>query len=209
MSGWAPVRGAALAWAVTGLVAVALSACSAEGGDGSAATVDVVAVGETAEGDATQDASDASADLESDEADSDDDSNDDSGAMPDPCALLSPAEIESAAGFAVGDGVADADRQSDTKVLCEWTSTGVDGFVAIAVAPGYPVPFGEGETVVGTTVAIDIPGASEAFRLVTYGSVAMRVDGDYIVVSSAGSPSSESSDVTLPLASLVASRYGG
>ena len=184
-------------------MAVALSACSADGGDDS--TVDTAVVGESTEGDATQAVLDASADSESDEADSDD--ADASGAMPDPCALLSPAEIETAAGFAVGDGAADADRQSDTKVLCEWTQMGGDGFVAIAVAPGYPVPFGEGETVVGTTVAIDIPGASEAYSLVTYGSVAMRVDGDYIVLSSAGSTTSESADVTFELATLVASRY--
>lgn len=203
MSARASVGGSALAWVVTGLMAVALSACSADGGDDS--TVDTAVVGESTEGDATQAVLDASSDSESDEADSDD--ADASGAMPDPCALLSPAEIETAAGFAVGDGAADADRQSDTKVLCEWTQTGGDGFVAIAVAPGYPVPFGEGETVVGTTVAIDIPGASEAYSLVTYGSVAMRVDGDYIVLSSAGSTTSKSADVTFELATLVASRY--
>lgn len=192
------------------MMAVVLSACSAENGDGGEAAVNGVAVGESTEGDAAQSASDASAEPESDEADTDAGADaDDSGAMPDPCALLSPPEIESAAGFVVGDGAADADRQPDTKVLCEWTQTGGEGFVAIAVAPGSRVPFGEGETVVGTTVAIDIPGASEAFRLVTYGSVAMRVDGDDIVVSSAGSTSSESADVTFALATLVASRYGG
>jgi len=190
---------AALGLVFAGVMALTLSACGGDGESAGESTGEIAIVGEPTGAAATQDTADASEESDSD----------DSSAMPDPCALLSPAEIESAAGFAVDGGVADADRQSDTKVLCEWTSTGGGGFVAIAVAPGYPVPFGEGETVVGTTVAIDIPGASEAFSIVSYGSVAMRVDGDYMVVSSAGSTSSESADVTVALATLVASRYGG
>ncbi len=199
MSARPTVPRSAMTLVFAGLMALALSACGEDGDTAAESAGEVAVVGEPTEAAATQDAADAS-----DESDSDD-----ASALPDPCALLTPAEIESAAGFAVDGGVADADRQSDTKVLCEWTQTGGGGFVAIAVAPGYPVPFGEGETVVGTTVAIDIGGASEAFSIVSYGSVAMRVDGDYMVVSSAGSTSSESADVTVALATLVASRYSG
>jgi len=195
----ASIPRAALSLVFAGVIALTLSACGEDGDSAAEPTGEIAVVGGHTEAVATEDTVDASDDSDSDDA----------SALPDPCALLSPAEIESAAGFAVDGGAADADRQSDTKVLCEWTSTGVEGFVAIAVAPGYPVPYGEGETVVGTTVAIDIPGASEAYSLVTYGSVGMRVDGDYIVVSSAGTANGESADVTIALATLVASRYTG
>lgn len=180
-------------------MALVVSACSAEGESGEGSTVEADAVDESTEADATPDSTDAPDDSDADA----------SVGLPDPCALLSPAEIELATGVPVGEGVADADRQTETKVLCKWTQTGDAGFVAIAVAPGSFVPYGEGETVVGTTVAIDIPGASEAYSVLDSGSVGMRVDGDYIVLAFVGASDLAGTDVTIALATLVASRYGG
>ena len=162
-------------------------------------TGEVAVVGEPTEAAATQDAVDPSDDSEADG----------SSGLPDACALLSSAEIESATGFPVDGGVADADRQTEYSALCEWTETGGQGFVAVAVAPGYPVPYEEGETALGKTDAIDIPGASEAFSVSDGLSVGMRVDGDYIALSFAGKTDGERADVTIALATLVASRYGG
>ena len=58
--------------------------------------------------------------------------------LPDACASLTPADIESATGMKVGDGLAEADRQTDFCALCEWIQVDGRSFVAVAIAPGYP-----------------------------------------------------------------------
>lgn len=190
---------AALVFLFAGVMSLALSACGGDDEGAVESTGEAAVASEPTEAAATQDTAEAS----------DDSDTDDSSGLPDACALLSPAEIESVTGFAVDGGVADADRQTEYSALCEWTQTGDRGFVAIAVAPGYPVPYEEGETALGKTVAIDIPGASEAFSVSDGLSVGMRVDGDYIALSFAGASDGERADVTIALATLVASRYSG
>lgn len=199
MTARAFVPRAALSLVFAGVMALTLSACGEDGDSAAEPTGEIAVVGDPAEALATGDAADASDDSDSDK----------SSGLPDACALLSPAEIESLTGFAVDGGAADADRQTEYSALCEWTQTGGQGFVAVAVAPGYPVPYEEGETALGKTVAIDLPGASEAFSVSDGVSVGMRVDGDYIALSFAGKTDGERADVTIALAALVASHYGG
>jgi len=128
--------------------------------------------------------------------------------IPDPCMLLTPAEIESITGFPVADGVADPERQSEYSALCEWTQADDLGTVTIALAPGYPVPYEEEDTPLGKTVAIEIPGASEAFSVSDGLSVGMSVDGTYVSVAFSGALNGERAEVTIALATLVASRLG-
>ena len=129
--------------------------------------------------------------------------------IPDPCALLTPADIESITGFPVTEGVADPERQSEYSALCEWTQVDDIGTVTIALAPGAPVPYEEGEeTALGKTVAIEIPGASEAFSVSDGLSVGMSVDGTYVSVAFSGALDGERGDVTIALATLVADRLG-
>lgn len=131
-----------------------------------------------------------------------------SGGIPDPCALLSPDDISGITGFPVGEGVADPERQTEVSSLCEWTQTDDLGTVTVALAPGYPVPYEEGETRLGTTVAIEIPGASEAYSVSDGLSVGMSVDGTYVAVAFSGSLDGSRGDVTVALATLVAERLG-
>ena len=136
---------------------------------------------------------------------------DDAGAsdgIPDPCALLSPDDIEAITGFPVGEGLAEPDRQTDVSSLCEWTQTDDLGTVTVALAPGYPVPYEEGETRLGKTVAIEIPGASEAYSVSDGLSVGMSVDGTYVAVAFSGALDGSRGDVTVELATLVAERLG-
>lgn len=128
--------------------------------------------------------------------------------IPDPCVLLTPADIESITGFPVTGGVADPERQSERSALCEWTQTDDLGTVTIALAPGAPVPYEEEETPLGETVAIEIPGATDAFSVSDGLSVGMSVDGTYVAVAFSGALDGERADVTIALATLVAGRLG-
>jgi hypothetical protein len=129
--------------------------------------------------------------------------------IPDPCALLDPTVIESITGYPVGEGYADPKRQKEYSSLCEWTQTDDLGTVTIALAPGYPVPYKEGEkTALGTTVKIDIPGAEEAYSVSDGLSVGMSVDGTYVAVAFSGAFDGKRGDVTIALATEVAARLG-
>lgn len=122
----------------------------------------------------------------------------------DPCALLTPSQIEAITGFPVGEGVADPDRQTEYSSLCEWTQTGDQGTVTIALAPGYPVPYQEEETPLGKTVKTEIPGATDAYSVSDGLSVGMSVDGTYVAVAFSGALDGERADVTIALATAVA-----
>lgn len=127
--------------------------------------------------------------------------------IPDPCLLLTPADIESITGFPVTEGVADPERQTERSALCEWTQTDDIGTVTVVVAPGFPVPYEDGEeTGLGKTVAIEIPGATEAFSVSDGLTVGMSVDGSYVSVAFSGALDGERGDVTIELATLVADR---
>jgi hypothetical protein len=132
---------------------------------------------------------------------------DNTNGIPDPCLLLNPAVIESLTGYSVGPGYADPKRQKKYSSLCEWTQTDDLGTVTIALAPGYPVPYKDGEeTALGTTVKIDIPGADEAYSVSDGLSVGMSVDGTYVAVAFSGAFDGKRGDVTIALATEVAAR---
>ena len=122
----------------------------------------------------------------------------------DPCALLTPSQIEAMTGFPVGDGVAEPERQTEYSSLCEWTQTGDQGTVTIALAPGYPVPYHEEETPLGKTVKTEIPGATDAYSVSDGLSVGMSVDGTYVAVAFSGALDGKRADVTIALATAVA-----
>lgn len=129
--------------------------------------------------------------------------------IPDPCTLLTPADIESITGFPVTEGVADPERQSERSALCEWTQTDDIGTVTVVLVPGVPVPYEDGEeTGLGKTVAIEIPGATDAFSVSDGLSVGMSVDGTYVSMAFSGALDGERGDVTIALATLVADRLG-
>ncbi len=128
--------------------------------------------------------------------------------IPDPCALLTPADIESMTGLPVADGLADPARQSEYSALCEWTQPDDIGTVTLALAPGFPVPYEEEDTPLGKTIAIEIPGASDAFSVSDGLSVGMSVDGIYVSLAFSGALDGERAEVTIALATLVASRLG-
>jgi hypothetical protein len=125
--------------------------------------------------------------------------------LPDVCALLTPAEIESATGMAVAEGLAEADRQTSFSALCQWDQTSGDSFVAVAIAPGYPIPYEDGKD---DAKAISVAGASEAYTVRTGITMGMVVDGDYVAVTFNGPYDGEQGGGTNAIAELVAAHLG-
>jgi len=191
--------------AVTGssiAIALLLAACNGDvsvsesGGSETGATEPAIALsGEPAASDTTEPAVDET-DVPEEPAVT---------AMPDPCSLLTPAQIESATGMSVGDGLAEADRQTSFSSLCEWTQTGGDKFVAVAIAPDYPIPYEDG---VDDAKAISVAGASEAYTVRTGVTMGMLVDGDYVSVTFNGPFDGEQGGGAIAIAEVVAANLG-
>lgn len=129
--------------------------------------------------------------------------------LPDPCLLLTPADIEAATGMAVSKGVADPERQTSYSSLCQWDEVGGTSFVAVAMAPDTVVPYEEGEDeVLGTIAAIAIPGADEAYLIRTGITLGMSVDGTYVSIAFNGEYDGEQGGGTKAIAALVAAHMG-
>lgn len=142
-----------------------------------------------------------------DEAPADD--GDDAASLPDVCALLTPAEIESATGMAVSDGVADPERQTSSSSLCQWDQADGAGFVGVAIAPGAPMPYEEGEDeALGTITAVTVPGSGEAYIVRKGITMGMMVGDDYVAVTFSGDYDGEHSDGTIAVATAVAANMG-
>jgi hypothetical protein len=84
------------------LVAVVVSACGGSGSTG------------TTSGPGTD------PEIETTTTALDQDSNGGSADLPDPCALLTPADLEESTGFVFLDGVPSATRTNSIEAVCEW-----------------------------------------------------------------------------------------
>ncbi|WP_430867306.1 DUF3558 family protein [Demequina aurantiaca] len=181
-------------------LALMLAACS--GGED---TADPAAPASTASGAATAAAPESTAAAETPAEPAAEEENLAASGLPDVCALLSPAEIEAATGMAVGEGLAEADRQTSFSALCEWTQSDGDSFVAVAIAPGYPIPYEDG---VDDATAISVAGASEAYTVRTGVTMGMLVDGDYVAVTFNGPYDGEQGGGAIAIAEAVAANLG-
>ncbi|WP_291379492.1 DUF3558 family protein [Demequina sp.] len=170
-------------------LAVSLSACGADespgatssDGDDSSALEQ-----ETAATEATSEPEDASGDL------------------PDPCAWLSPSDLESAVGTTFGDGAINADLSTDFQNICEWSAA--DGsFLIVQVlvtedAATVSTQRESAEDFLGETTDVSVEGATAAYT-VAGGSILGMAMGDFFVQVAVMSTSTD--DVTAQTVALA------
>jgi hypothetical protein len=176
------------------LVAVVVAAC---GGSGSTGTTSVSESGqgnETTTTAVTQSSTGASADL------------------PDPCALLTPADLEESTGFVFLDGEPSATRTNSIEAVCEWqTAETTDHFGVVQLVAStlnYEIMMDAASTVydVGD---VEIAGADRAFADVSGSPVGADVAGLFLQVTYTGSDQDMIAPATAALAEVAISNLEG
>ncbi len=103
---------------------------------------------------------------------------------PDPCSLLTAADIEDATGVRFGEGAFNADLSGDMQSICDWIGT-----VGYATVQTLIVPIDvwaaqrESAAIVFAVVDVDIPGADAAYVTEEGSLIGMQVAGMFLQVS--------------------------
>ncbi|MGA7096116.1 MAG: hypothetical protein WB245_00955 [Acidimicrobiia bacterium] len=133
--------------------------------------------------------------------------------IPDPCALLTPADLEAATGLTFGEGVFNESLSSDSQSICDWTSSGSEFATAqVYLAPDAGGVFDtakNGAASAFTLVDIDVPGASAAYATEEGSISGMQVPGFYLQVSYIPSGPGNVLDATTELATEAVAALGG
>jgi hypothetical protein len=176
------------------LVASLVSAC---GGSGSTETTSVAETDpevETTATAVTQSSTGASADL------------------PDPCALLTPADLEESTGLVFLDGVPSATRTNSIEAVCEWQTeetTDHFGVVQLVVSNlGYEDMMDAASTVYDVE-SIEVAGADRAFADVSGSPVGVAAAGLFLQVTYSGSDQDSIRPATPALAEVAISNLEG
>jgi hypothetical protein len=133
--------------------------------------------------------------------------------IPDPCALLTPADLEAATGLAFGEGVFNESLSNDSQSICDWTTSGSEFATAqVYLAPDSGGAFDtakNGAAGAFTLVDIDVPGASAAYATEEGSISGMQVPGFYLQVSYIPSGPGNVLDATTELATEAVAALGG
>jgi hypothetical protein len=126
-----------------------------------------------------------------------------SGSLPDPCSLLTPADIATASGVTMADGVINAQLSNDTQSICEWKPEAGFPFVQVIVVGGADQVSTQRATaasMMGAVTDVTVPGASGAYS-VANGSILGMAAGDYFLqVSYMSTGTADVSAITSALA---------
>jgi hypothetical protein len=126
-----------------------------------------------------------------------------SGSLPDPCSLLTPADIADAAGVTMADGVINAELSNDTQSICEWKPEGGFPFVQVIVVGGadqVTTQRATAESMMGAGADVTVSGARDAYA-VANGTILGMAVGDYFVqVSYMSTGAADASAITSLLA---------
>lgn len=139
----------------------------------------------------------------SDSADRDGD-----GGGPNPCSLLSAAEVESVVGIAI-EGTFNDQLSNDFQQICDWTTTeAVAGVQVLVIADGPVADFDSqresANDSVGPAVDVEITGADRAYAVAEGAIIGMQIGESFVQVSNLGTGGQ---NVTMQFAELVAGNY--
>ncbi|WNM28205.1 hypothetical protein RN607_04165 [Demequina capsici] len=128
--------------------------------------------------------------------------------LPDPCALLDPASIESVVGLAFKDGQFNAILSSTDLAVCEWYASG-DSYstVQVQVEPmtgTFDEAKATAEADYGATTDVTVPGADEAFTAQDGTVVELAAAGYLVTVLHYADEWTDLTEVTTGLAELAA-----
>ncbi len=132
--------------------------------------------------------------------------------LPDPCGLLTTAEISSATGLSFGAPEPNDLISGDDRAACDWVTTGTTFATAqVLIATSSAAPFddekaGTKDTFGLDVVDISVPGAARAFTIKGGNIVAMDMGDIYLQVSFTPSSSDDVTDTTTGLAASAAAK---
>ncbi len=131
------------------------------------------------------------------------------GAIPNPCSLLTVADIDSATGISYQPGVFDDQQSDDSHSICNFQPVdGVLPFVQVLVSPGesqIAAQRGTADDFLGGSVDVTVAGATNAYAVAGGSIVGMTVNGFFVQVSYMTSDMGEVTATTVTLAEKVAS----
>ncbi len=131
--------------------------------------------------------------------------------LPDPCALLTPDDLESVVGTAFGDGAVNADLSTDFQSICEWSAADESFlFVQVLVTDGSASVATQRQSAqefLGETSDVSVAGATEAYTVANGSILGMAVGGRFVQVSLLSSSIDDLTADTVALAQIVAGNY--
>jgi len=131
--------------------------------------------------------------------------------IPDPCTLLSPAEIEAATGVAFQEGVFNTDISTDSQSICDWHPVdGVFPLVQVLVSPGAATVAAQrqsAEAIMGATTDVAVTGGQNAYTVAGGSILGMTVDDNFIQVSFMTADPDDVTTTTVTLAETVAATF--
>lgn len=132
--------------------------------------------------------------------------------LPDPCTLLTTADIESASGVQFGDATPNDVITGEDRAACDWVSTG-DEFATAQVlvyatsAGGYEEARSGAESAFGLDVTdVSVPGVSRAYAVEGGVIVGMDLGDTFLQVSFLPSDDHDVTDITTQLAAKAVGR---
>ena len=126
-----------------------------------------------------------------------------SGALPDPCSLLTPADIATASGVTMADGAINGQLSNDTQSICEWKPAGGFPFVQVIVsgtADQVTTERATADSMLGATTDVTVPGATGAYSVANGTIVGMAAGGHFLQVAFMSTNSADVSTITTALA---------
>lgn len=132
------------------------------------------------------------------------------GDLPDPCSLLTAADIEAATGLPFGEGTFNTDLSSEFTAVCDWQATGAEyatAQVLILAAPGSYESNKAGTADVFGIVDVDIPGADAAYASEEGSLIGISLDGGLMQVAYIPPGPGNVLDQTKELATIALANY--
>lgn len=133
------------------------------------------------------------------------------GDAPDPCSLLTAADLQAATGVSFGEGVFNAAMSNGPQSICDWVSSGSEFATAqvliVAGSGGDLADAAAGASQVSPTSAVDVAGADAAYQTEEGSLLGMSLHGDFVQVAYIPPGPGNVNDATLALAAVVVANY--
>jgi hypothetical protein len=129
--------------------------------------------------------------------------------VPDPCALLTAAQINEITENVYSEGTRDKYTQVEGQATCDFEATENFSIVQVLISSAAPDPVEQRATTeknVGRSEDITIEGATDAYLVTNNGTVGMGIDGYFVQVAIVGSGEGIDDQVR-QLAELVAAAF--
>ncbi|WP_084829997.1 DUF3558 family protein [Demequina rhizosphaerae] len=129
------------------------------------------------------------------------------GTLPDPCELLSAADIEAASGVAFGEGMLVEDVAAEDRASCVWNA--VDSplpIVQVLVVAGADLAASQRESAeewMGESADVDVAGATDAYEVGQGTILGMQVGDLFVEVSFMSADEGDLTDTTVAIAELA------